>query len=39
MVAQSEAFQKATVDSKKLTAKPTNEELLDLYGMLRPRIL
>ncbi|KPM35598.1 hypothetical protein AK830_g10969 [Neonectria ditissima] len=33
MVAQSEAFQKAVEDSKKLTAKPNNEELLDLYGM------
>ena len=29
---QSEAFQKAVVDSKKLTSKPNNEELLDLYG-------
>ena len=29
---QSEAFQKAVVDSKKLTSKPGNEELLDLYG-------
>ncbi|KAL2148510.1 hypothetical protein VTH82DRAFT_2064 [Thermothelomyces myriococcoides] len=35
MVAQSEAFQKATVDSKKLTAKPTNEELLDLYALFK----
>lgn len=30
--AQSEAFKKAVVDSKKLTSKPTNEDLLELYG-------
>lgn len=30
--AQSEAFQKAIVDSKKLLKKPSNEELLELYG-------
>ncbi|KAK7423478.1 hypothetical protein QQZ08_009047 [Neonectria magnoliae] len=35
MVAQSEAFQKAVVDSKKLTAKPNNEELLDLYALYK----
>lgn len=29
---QSEAFQKAVVDSKKLTSKPNNDQLLDLYG-------
>lgn len=29
---QSDAFKKAVVDSKKLTAKPSNDELLDLYG-------
>lgn len=29
---QSEAFQKAVVDSKKLTSKPTNEDLLEIYG-------
>jgi diazepam-binding inhibitor (GABA receptor modulating acyl-CoA-binding protein) len=32
MVAQSEAFQKAVVDSKKLTTKPSNEDLLEIYG-------
>lgn len=32
MVAQSEAFQKAVVDSKKLTSKPTNDDLLEIYG-------
>ncbi len=26
------AFEKAVIDSKKLTSKPTNEELLDIYG-------
>jgi diazepam-binding inhibitor (GABA receptor modulating acyl-CoA-binding protein) len=30
--AQSEAFQKAVVDSKKLTSKPSNEDLLEIYG-------
>ncbi|OAA58097.1 Acyl-CoA-binding protein, ACBP [Niveomyces insectorum RCEF 264] len=34
-VPQSEAFQKAVVDSKKLTSKPTNEELLDIYGLFK----
>jgi acyl-CoA-binding protein len=29
---QSEAFQTAVVDSKKLTSKPSNDELLELYG-------
>lgn len=28
----SAAFQKAAEDSKKLTAKPSNDELLELYG-------
>ncbi|KAI9171134.1 Acyl-CoA-binding protein [Paramyrothecium foliicola] len=28
---QSDAFKKAVVDSKKLTSKPSNEDLLDLY--------
>lgn len=28
----SAAFEKAVADSKKLTSKPSNEELLDLYG-------
>ena len=32
MSGQSEAFQTAVVDSKKLTAKPSNDELLELYG-------
>jgi hypothetical protein len=31
---QSDAFKQAVVDSKKLTAKPTNDELLELYGEL-----
>ena len=31
-MATSEAFQKAAEDSKKLTSKPDNEDLLDLYG-------
>ena len=31
-MAQSEAFQTAVTDSKKLTAKPDNDELLKLYG-------
>jgi len=31
-MSQSEAFKKAAEDSKKLTAKPENEELLSLYG-------
>lgn len=31
-VPQSEAFKKATVDSKKLTSKPSNDDLLQLYG-------
>jgi diazepam-binding inhibitor (GABA receptor modulator, acyl-CoA-binding protein) len=26
------SFEKAVADSKKLTSKPSNEELLDLYG-------
>ena len=37
MATQSEAFQKAVADSKKLTAKPTNDELLELYGTYSPR--
>lgn len=28
----SAAFQKAAEDSKKLTSKPSNDELLELYG-------
>ena len=30
--AQSQAFQKAVADSKKLTSKPSNDDLLELYG-------
>jgi len=30
--AQTDAFKTAVVDSKKLTSKPGNEELLSLYG-------
>jgi diazepam-binding inhibitor (GABA receptor modulating acyl-CoA-binding protein) len=29
---QSEAFKTAAADSKKLTSKPNNDELLELYG-------
>jgi len=29
---QSDAFKQAVVDSKKLLAKPSNDELLELYG-------
>ncbi|KAL2040504.1 hypothetical protein N7G274_006947 [Stereocaulon virgatum] len=35
MVAQSAPFQKAVVDSKKLKAKPTDEELLQLYSLFK----
>ncbi|KAI0132464.1 putative fatty acid binding protein [Xylariales sp. AK1849] len=35
MVAQSEAFQKAVADSKKLTSKPSNDDLLELYGLYK----
>jgi diazepam-binding inhibitor (GABA receptor modulating acyl-CoA-binding protein) len=31
----SEAFQKAVVDSKKLTSKPGNDDLLELYGLYK----
>jgi hypothetical protein len=31
---QSEAFKQAVIDSKKLTSKPSNEDLLELYGQL-----
>lgn len=37
-VTQSEAFKKAVVDSKKLTSKPSNEDLLDLYGTSSPSV-
>lgn len=33
-VPQSEAFKKAVTDSKKLTSKPSNDDLLQLYGKL-----
>ena len=32
---QSEAFKKAVVDSKKLTSKPSNDDLLELYGLFK----
>ncbi|KAF5007450.1 hypothetical protein FDECE_6212 [Fusarium decemcellulare] len=32
---QSEAFKTAIEDSKKLTSKPGNEELLDLYALFK----
>ncbi|OLN97401.1 Acyl-CoA-binding protein-like protein 1 [Colletotrichum chlorophyti] len=32
---QSEAFKQAIVDSKKLTSKPGNDELLDLYALYK----
>ena len=35
-MSQSDAFQTAVADSKKLTAKPSNDELLDLYGAQSP---
>lgn len=35
---QTEAFKQAVIDSKKLTAKPSNDELLELYGVLYPRL-
>jgi diazepam-binding inhibitor (GABA receptor modulating acyl-CoA-binding protein) len=31
---QSDAFKKAVTDSKKLTSKPSNDDLLQLYGKL-----
>ncbi|KAJ2902046.1 acyl CoA binding protein [Zalerion maritima] len=34
-VAQSEAFKTAIADSKKLTSKPSNEDLLDLYALFK----
>ncbi|KAH7375110.1 acyl CoA binding protein [Plectosphaerella cucumerina] len=32
---QSDAFKQAVVDSKKLTAKPSNDELLELYALYK----
>ncbi|KAI1244242.1 hypothetical protein MGN70_014112 [Eutypa lata] len=34
-MASNEAFQKAADDSKKLTSKPDNEDLLTLYGLYK----
>jgi diazepam-binding inhibitor (GABA receptor modulating acyl-CoA-binding protein) len=34
-VNQSEAFLQAAEDSKKLTSKPSNDELLELYGLFK----
>ncbi|KAK7754127.1 hypothetical protein SLS62_003973 [Diatrype stigma] len=34
-MASNEAFQKAANDSKKLTSKPDNEDLLSLYGLYK----
>lgn len=34
-VSQSEAFRKAIVDSKKLTSKPGNDDLLELYALYK----
>jgi diazepam-binding inhibitor (GABA receptor modulating acyl-CoA-binding protein) len=34
---QTEAFKKAVEDSKKLTSKPGNDELLELYGKFLSR--
>ncbi|KAM7191064.1 Acyl-CoA-binding protein [Naviculisporaceae sp. PSN 640] len=32
---QSDAFKKAVVDSKKLTSKPSNDELLEIYALYK----
>ncbi|KAK0645652.1 acyl-CoA-binding protein [Cercophora newfieldiana] len=32
---QSDAFKKAVVDSKKLTSKPSNEDLLEIYALYK----
>ncbi|CAI0646575.1 putative acyl-CoA-binding protein [Colletotrichum fructicola] len=32
---QSEAFKQAVIDSKKLTQKPSNDELLELYALYK----
>ncbi|KAL5614337.1 hypothetical protein BROUX41_004443 [Berkeleyomyces rouxiae] len=34
-VERSPEFEKATVDSKKLTSKPSNEDLLEIYGLYK----
>lgn len=36
---QSEAFKQAVIDSKKLTQKPSNDELLELYGTFSSPLL
>ncbi|TPX18923.1 uncharacterized protein E0L32_011401 [Thyridium curvatum] len=35
MAAQSDAFKQAVIDSKKLTSKPSNEDLLEIYGLFK----
>ncbi|KAG9526191.1 hypothetical protein KCU77_g5915, partial [Aureobasidium melanogenum] len=35
MVAQTAAFKKAVEDSRKLQAKPSDDELLQLYGLFK----
>ncbi|KAG9980114.1 hypothetical protein KCU78_g21745, partial [Aureobasidium melanogenum] len=35
MVAQTTAFKKAVEDSRKLQAKPSDDELLQLYGLFK----
>ncbi|KAK8051451.1 acyl CoA binding protein [Apiospora rasikravindrae] len=35
MVEQTEAFKKAVVDSKKLTSKPSNDHLLEMYALYK----
>jgi len=32
---QSEAFKQAVIDSKKLTSKPSNDDLLNLYALFK----
>ncbi|KAL2266965.1 hypothetical protein VTJ83DRAFT_4242 [Remersonia thermophila] len=32
---QSDAFKQAVIDSKKLTSKPSNEDLLEIYGLYK----
>ena len=39
MVAQTASFKKAVEDSRKLTSKPTNDELLDVSRILTARLL
>ncbi|EAQ87267.1 hypothetical protein CHGG_03886 [Chaetomium globosum CBS 148.51] len=35
MVTQSEAFKKAAEESKQLTSKPSNEDLLEIYALYK----